>query len=835
MGNLMQDVKYALRVLAKSPGFTAVAIATLALGIGANTAIFSLIDQIMLRPLPLEKPEQLIVLRSEGPMTGRVTSDGDTFTSWSYPMYKGLRDGSKEAVELFARYAVPLNSVVQGQAERVNGELVTGNYFQALRVPPAMGRVLSPQDDVTPGQHTVAVLSHHYWVKRFGANPGILNQSVSINGQAMTIVGVARPGFTGVQVGSLTDIFVPMMMKAQMTPNWDGLPNWNHWWLAVLGRVKDGVSREKAVAAMNVAYKPLLEQYLTETKSKWSEKTRKRFLEKKVEALPGASGRPILSNDSGTPLKMLMGMVGLVLLIACANVANLLIARGVARQREMAVRLALGASRGQLIRQLLVEAVMLAMAGGVAGLILAFWTVDALLRAISENMQVLGLSASVDARILSFNMGLALLTGIVFGLLPALRATRPDLSNSMKDTGSGATAGGAHTRFRKGLVITQMALTCVLLVAAGLFAKSFYNLRKHDLGLKTDHLLQFQIAPELSGYNPQRTSALIDRLLERLNSLPGVTTASSAVIPVLANSTSTSNFTPEGYKTTESENPHAVQNFIGPRYFATMGIPLLRGREFTVQDGAASPKVAIINETLANKYFKGDALGRKFGYGTGEATKLEIEVVGVVKNSKHANVKEEERPFAYHPYTQLQILGSTGFYVRTASDPAALASTIRKEVALIDSQVPVFDVKTVQTQIRETLFAEELLMVLAVSFGVLAAALAAIGISGVMAYSVARRTREIGIRIALGAATGDVHWLVFREVSFMTVFGLLLGVPAAYFIGKLSESVLFGVKAGDPSMMGVAVAMLVIVAVVSGFLPARRAARIDPMVALRYE
>ena len=835
MGNLMQDVRYALRVLTKSPGFTAVAIATLALGIGANTAIFSLIDQVMLRPLPLPDPHQLVVLRSEGVMSGRVTSDSDQFFSWSYPMYKALRDSSKDAVNLFARYGTSINVMINGQSERVNGELVTGNYFEALGVTPALGRVFSPEDDVTPGKHTVAVLGHGFWVRRYGASPAVLNQVISINGHAMTVVGVARAGFTGVQVGAITDVFVPMTMKAQMTPNWDGLPNWNHWWLAVMGRIKPGLTREQAEAALNVAYKPLLEMHLTETKAQWSEKTRKRFLDKKIEARPAAGGRPVLSADAGQPLKMLMGMVGLVLVIACANVANLLIARGVARQREMAVRLALGASRWQLVRQLLVESVMLSIAGGVAGLLLAFWTVDALLRAIMTNMDIRGLSANVDPRILAFTTALAVLTGVLFGLIPALRATRPDLTNTMKDQAGGATAGGSHTRFRKTLVVTQMALTCVLLVAAGLFAKSFYNLRKHDLGMKTDNLLQFQIAPELSGYNPQRTAELIDRALERLNSLPGVTSASSALIPVLANSTSTSNFSVEGYKPAENENMQAVQNYIGPRYFATMGIPLLRGREFTEQDRANSQKVVIINENFANKYFKGDAIGRKFGYGGGDGVKLDMEVVGVVKNSRHTNVREKDQPFAYHPYSQLEVLGSTGFYIRTSADPSALAAVIRKEMNQLDAQVPMFDVKTVQTQIRQTLFQEELLMTLAVAFGALAALLAAIGISGVMAYNVARRTREIGIRIALGADTSAVHWLVLREVSTMTIIGVLIGVPAAYFTGKWAEAQLFGVRAGDPSMMGVAIALLVIVAVFSGYVPARRAARIDPMVALRYE
>ncbi len=832
MGNLMQDIRYAFRVLSKSPAFTAVAIATLALGIGANTAIFSLIDQIMLRPLPLPNPQELIVLRSPGIVSGRVTSDSDSAFSWSYPMYKGLRDATKDVVTLFGRYGVPLNTVINGQAERVNGELVTGNYFEGLQVPAAMGRVFSSDDDVTPGKHTVAVLSHAFWMRRFGGSPAVLNQVISINGHAMT---VARPGFTGVQVGAVTDVFVPMTMKAQMTPNWDGLPNWDHWWMAILGRVKPGVSQEQALAALNVAHKPLIEQHLAESKRKVSEKSRQRFLEKKVEAVPAATGRPVLSSNAGKPLTMLMGMVALVLLIACANVANLLIAQGVARQREIAVRLALGASRRQLVRQLLVESVVLAVAGGVAGLILAFWTVDALLRNITVNMELQGLNANVDARILAFNMVLALGTGIIFGLLPAFRATRPDLASSMKDTGGGSTAGGSHTRFRKGLVITQMALTCVLLVGAGLFAKSFYNLRSYDLGIKTDHLLQFQIAPELSGYNPQRTAELVDRLLARFNTLPGVTSATSAMIPVLAQSTSTSNFTAEGYTPGEGENMQAIQNWVGPRYFATMGIPLLAGREFTEMDKAGAPKVIIINEFFAKKYFKGDAIGRRFGYGSGDGTKLDMEVVGVVGNTKHANVQEKDQPFAYHPYGQLDVLGSTGFYLRTSGDPAALANTIRKEVALVDSQVPVFDMKTLQTQIRQTLFQDELLMVLALAFGFLAAALAAIGISGVMAYSVARRTREIGIRIALGANSGAVRWLVLREVSFMTALGIGLGIPAAYFIGKAAESILFGVKASDPSMIGVAVALLVTVAVISGWLPARRASRIDPMVALRYE
>jgi len=835
METLWQDVKYGARMLTKSPAFTLVAVLTLALGIGANTAIFSLTDQVLLRPLPVPKPQELVVAVSPGPRSGRVSCDYDCDASFSYPMLKALREKGADVVNLFGRFAVGMDVSVDGQAERADGELVTGNYFEALQVPAKIGRVFTMQDEGSTGSNPVAVLSHAYWQSRFGGNPAVLNKTVSINATAITIVGVAAPWFTGVQIGQKSDVFVPMSMKPMMTKNWDGLPNWNHYWLAILGRVRPGVTRERAEAAMAVIYKPLLEEQLTQSKSDWSTERRERFVKKPLNLTPGASGRPVFQSDARDRLVLLTVMVGLVLLIACANVANLLVARGVARQREIAVRLAIGASRWRLVRQLVSESILLALAGGGIGLLVAFWTVDGLLAALSANLDVEGLTANLDGRILAFNLGLALLTGLLFGLLPSLQTTRPALSDTLKDQGTGTTGGKSHTRFRKVLVTTQIAMTLLLLIGAGLFAKSFYSLKKKELGIKSDRILAFSIAPEQGGYSPERTRGLLDQLLPALRALPGVTSAGSAWTAILIGNTSQSNFTSDSYEAREEERPTAVQNFVSPGYFATVGIPLIAGRDFTEQDGPKSQKVIIVNEFLAKHYYPNGAVGHKFAFGGGNAVKFEYEIIGVVKDSRHAQVREELQPLAYMPYSQFEILGESTFYLRTQGDPTALGTAVRREVQRLDGNLPVYDLSTLDNVIARNLFAEQLLMTLTVSFGLLAAALAALGIAGVMMFTVARRTREIGIRIALGAGAGNIHWLVLREVGVMAIFGAAIGLPAAYYLGKLAKSLLFEVRAGDPWLSLGALALMVAVALLSGYLPARRAARIDPMVALRYE
>ena len=835
MQTLWQDLRYGARMLLKSPGFTVIAVLTLALGIGANTAIFSLTDQILLRLLPVERPEELVVLRSPGPKGGRVWSDGDDAASFSYPMYKALRDRSDAFSGLLARFAIPLSVAGAGQTERADGELVSGNYFKVLGVRPALGRVINQEDDRAPGAHPVVVLSHAYWTRRFGADPSVLNKSLTVNGTPMTVIGVAGARFRGVQVGQTPDVFIPLMMTAQMTPNRNDLNDIKDYWLAIMGRLKPGMSRAQTEEAVRPSYRSILEEELS-LRGGGRAETRQRFLDKRILLDDGAKGRQILQRDVEKPILILTGMAGLALLIACANVANLLLARGAARQREIAVRMALGAGRWRLMRQFLVESLLLSLMGGVVGLIVAAWTIQGLVATIPPNIGALGLSAELNPRLLGFALALSALTGLLFGVAPAARATRLNLEATLREQGSGVSGGLSSVRFRKALVVSQIVLTTVLLVGAGLFARSLNNLNRLDLGLRADHLIAFSIAPELNGYSPQRTIAFFDDLRQGVAALPGVRSVSAAEIPILTDSNAGSNVTIEGYRAQENEDMEVRHNRVGPDYFATMGIPLLGGREFTVADTADSPKVAIINETMARRYFANrNPIGIHFAFGSGDRTRPDIEIVGVVKDSKHAAVREEKRPFAYLPYAQEKNLGNITFYARTDQDVSAIAPSLRREVERRDNNLPIYDLKTLRRQADESLFADRFLTFLSICFGSLAAALAAVGLYGVMAYTVTRRIREIGIRIALGATRGSVALLILREVALLALVGLLAGAPLAFALGRAAESLLFGVKAGDPPVFAAACLLLALVALLGGYLPARRAAKVDPIVALRRE
>jgi putative ABC transport system permease protein len=836
MQTLWQDLRYGARMLLKNPGFTLIAVLTLALGIGANTAIFSLTDQILLRSLPVERPEELVVLRSPGPKAGYVWSDGDDTASFSYPMYKNLRDrGANVFSGLLARFAIPLSVAGVGQTERADGELVSGNYFEVLGVRPALGRVFSQEDDRAPGAHQVVVLSHAYWTRRFGADPAILNKTLTVNGNLMTVVGVSREGFRGVQVGQTPDVFIPVMMKAQMIPNSRGLDNIRDYWLAIIGRLKPGMSRAQTEEAIRPSYRSILEEELS-LRSGGSAQSRQRFLDKRILLEDGAQGRQILQRDSKRPILILMGMAGLALLIACANVANLLLARGAARQREIAVRMALGAGRWRLMRQFLLESLLLSLIGGAVGLMVAAWTIQGLVAAIPPSVGALGLSAELDPRLLGFTLALSALTGLLFGVAPAARATRLNLEATLREQGSSVSGGLSSVRFRKALVVSQIVLTTVLLVGAGLFARSLNNLNRLDLGLRADHMIAFSVAPELNGYSPQRTIAFFDDLRQGVAALPGVRSVSAAEIPILTDSNAGSNMTIEGYQAQEGEDMEVRHNRIGPDYFATMGIPLFSGREFTSADTASSPKVAIINETMARRFFANrNPIGSHFAFGAGDRVRPDIEIVGVVKDSKHGAVREETRPFAYLPYAQETGLGRITFYARTDQDVSAIAPSLRREVERRDNNLPIYDLKTLRRQADESLFADRFLTFLSICFALLAAALAAIGLYGVMAYTVTRRIREIGIRIALGATQDRVAWLILREVALLALVGLLAGVPLAFALGRAAESLLFGVKAGDPLVFIAASLLLALVALLGGYLPARRAAKVDPMVALRRE
>jgi predicted permease len=836
MESFSKDFRFALRMLLKRPLFTAVTIVVLALGIGANTAIFSLTNHVLLRALPVQNPEQLVVLSSTGPKQGRVWADTEGGEeSFSYPMYKDLRDNNDAFSGLLARFPVSLSIAFQGQTERAEGELVSGDYFDVLGVKAALGRTFTPNDDLTLGAHPVVMLSHNFWSRRLASDPAVVDQTIIVNGQAMTVVGVTQPGFEGVQVGQRPDVFVPISMKAQMTPNWDGLNDRKDYWLSILGRLKPGVDRKQAMARLEPLYRSLLESEAPLQRNLTGERL-ERFISKKLLLADGSGGRQVLQRDVATPLKVLMGMVGLVLLIACANVASLLIARGAARQKEIAIRQALGASRYQLVRQLLVESIILSLAGGIVGLLVSMWTISGLLHWMPSSQGLGTLSAGLDYSLLAFNFGLALLTGLIFGLMPALKTTRTDLATTLKDQGASVSMSSSHARFRKGLVVAEIALTLVLLLSAGLFARSLYNLRNLDVGIRTERLIAFSIAPELNGYKPDRTIAFFGNLEDALAGMAGVQSVSSAEIPLFAGSNSSSNITVEGYTPTEGEDMSPMRNGVGPAYFATMGVPLVGGREFTKQDSLQNQKVAIVSESFAKRFF-GDAsaLGRRMAFGGGNNVKLDIEIVGVAKDAKHSSVRGENQPFIYTPYMQNEDIGQITFYVRTTQEPEALANSLRHQVAQLDPNLPVYSLRTLQEQIEESIFGDQLMAVLSAVFGLLAALLATVGIYGVMAWTVTQRSREIGIRMALGARAGDVLKLIVGQGMMLTIIGVVIGLAAAYGVTRLVESLLFSVSATDVPTFIVITLLLIAVSLVACYLPARRATKVDPIVALRHE
>jgi putative ABC transport system permease protein len=834
MHALWQDVRYGLRMLRKNPGFTLVAILTLALGIGANTAIFSLLNQILLRQLPVKDPGELVLLRAPGVRTGHIWSDGDDSESFSYPIYKGLRDNNQVFAGMFGRFQFSASIASRGKTERGSGELVTGNYFEVLGVRPALGRVFSQEDDRVQGAHPLAVLSHAYWQRQFGGDPGVLNQTLLVNNTEMTVVGVAQAGFAGIQVGQATDVFVPVMMKGQMTPIRNGLDDWNDYWMAVLARKKPGVSMAQAEAGINAAYHPLLEEQLAKING-WNEKKRQQFLSKKIVLASGAQGRVTLQRDSAPALMALFAMVALVLLIACTNVANLLLAQGAARQREFAIRTAMGATRGRMMRQLVIESFLCALGGGALGLLLGSWLIGVLTQTVVSESGIQGLAMGLDWSIIGFATGATLFSGILFGLIPAWRVTRTGVSQTLKDQGSTSSAGLSHVRFRKLLVAGQVAFTVLLLAGACLFTRTLWNLRQQNLGMSTENVITFSIAPQLNGYDTTRSITLIDQLRQRFAGLPGVRGVGGSEIATLTGTDSGTNITIEGKKELAEDLQHVNYDGISANYFSTLGVPLLAGREFAESDTANSPKVAVVSESLVRRFFpEGNAIGTRFAWGGGKVAP-NITIVGVVKDSKQSHVRDGNVPYIYYPYSQETRLTGMTFYVRTQQDPLLLANGLRGEVQHLDGNLPVYDLKTFERVVNEDLFAERMVAGLSASFGGLAALLAALGIYGVLAYLVVQRTREIGIRMALGARPGNVRFLIFREVGFMVIAGLLVGLPMAYGLARLSETLLFGVKAGDPLIYVLTLAVIGVVAGVACYVPARRATRVHPIVALRYE
>ena len=835
MNTLWLDIKYGIRMIAKKPGFTAIAVLTLALGIGANSGIFSVMRQVLLQRLPVPNPEQLALLYAPGIKSGHVSSDEvDGSESFSYPMYKELRDRNQVFAGLAAKANYPVSLAFQGSTERADAEIVSGNYFETLGVQPALGRLFIPSDTAAEGGNAVVVIGNGYWKKRFGADPKVLNQNVVVNNQLMTVVGVLQPGFDGIQLGHIPDVYIPITMKPLITPNWGGLGDHRDYWVKLIGRLKPGMTLAQASAALAPTYRALLEEELP-LNTGFREQQKKEFLAKQIVLRDGARGRPLLENETGRQLKVLMGMVALVLLITCANVAGLLTARGASRQKEISLRFSLGANRWALVRQLIVESCLLSLAGAVLGLVIASWVSSALVSFASASDIANGLSASLSWPVLLFTTALSLICGILFGVGPALSATSIQLAATLKDQAGSLATGIKHSTLRKGLVVTQVALTLLLVTSSWGFVRSLYNLQHVDLGFRPDHVLQFALAPQLNGYDQVRSLSLYRRLEDRLAALPGVVSLSATEEPLIADSDRGSNVTTEGMPPDFAEANDVWRNAVGPGHFSNLRIPLIAGREFSNQDAADTPKVAIINETMAKVFFPDSrALGRRMKFGAGNGP-LDMEIVGIVKDSHHSDAKEKPRPFVYIPYSQEKSVDALTYYVRTAGDPLALANSVRQVVAGLDNSMPIYGLRTFEDQIDLKLSGDKLVAVLALAFGSLAGLLAAMGIYGLLAYMVTQRTKEIGVRMALGAPPQRVGWMLCAEIAWLAAAGVVVGLPLAYGAGKLLNSMLYGVQSFGLTSIGVALAALLVVSAVAIYAPVRRATKIDPMVALRYE
>jgi len=827
------DLRYALRGLLRSPLFSIVAILSLALGIGANTAIFTLVDQILLRKLPIAAPEQLVMLYQRGSHMGSNLGS----RMHSYPIYQDLQARAEPLSEVLCRRLVPASISIDNRTERVTVEAVSGNYFTMLGVPPAIGRVFSSREDDQIYQgHPVVVLGYDYWTSRFARDPGVVGRKILVNDYPMTIVGVSARGFAGLDPVEAPQIRVPVLMKQTLMPEW----GWVHVddrrarWVQVFGRLKPGYTVESAKAPLQTLFTQIRQYEMTLPAAKeWSPYARAQFMKGQLLVERAETGFSGIRNDFSTALVVLMGMVGLVLLIACANVANLLIARGFMRQKELAVRLSLGASRGRLVRQLLVESLVLSCFGGAVGVGLAVVLTRGMLAVVPTEGQPLLVTPNPDARVLAFTFVLTLATGIVFGLLPALRASRPDPWITLKET-VGAIAGSGGSLFvRKGLVTAQVALSFLLLFGAGLFVRSLQNLRGTDPGIALDNLVTFQLAPALSGYDEARATLFNRQLIDRLRGAPGVVSAAYATVPVLAGDEWDSSTAVEGHKAADGEDVQAFFNALSPGYFQTMRIAVLEGRDFRPIDAKEHSGVAIVNRRFADHYFKGGtAVGKHIGSGGGPNSKLDTEIIGVVADSLYEGPREGVHRQVFVPNWGRN---SVVYYVRAAADPASLYGVVRSEVRRLDQTLPVFEMKTVKGQLDETLMKDRLVALLSAGFGLLATLLASVGLYGVMAFVVARRSKELGIRLALGAQPGQVVWMVMREVTLLLSIGLAVGIPTAIGLGRFVAAQLYGIQPTDPRLAVWTVVLLACVSAVAGLIPAHRASRIDPILALRYE
>jgi len=830
-----RDLRYAARQLWKSPGFTIIAVLMLALGIGANTAIFSLLNAILLRHLPVRQPEQLVLF-------GKARASGSTnflphgsTQIFSYPFFREFRRSNQVFSEVAAiqSYLASSHGRVAGDAhlERMNVELVSGTYFETLGVNAFVGRVFTDVDDQTPGAHPVAVASYSWWQNRFTGDTSLTGKTITIGTTVYTVIGVAAPEFFGVTVGQSPDLWIPLAMQKEISPDRNGLEKNLFQSLHMIARLKPGVSQKQAQADTDLLLRQILLGYIGPQPSK---NQLDGIRQAHIELTPAATGRSELRQEFSSPLKILMIVVVLVLLIACANVANLLLARATARQREIAVRMSLGAQRARLIRQLLAESGLLGSLGAVLGVAFAWGASRLLLAMVSTGSELVPIRVTPDAGVLGFTVAVTILTVFLFGTAPALRATAIHLAPSLK-AGRGVISAGVRNRLSRGLVVGQVALSLVLLAGAGLFLRSLANLMDVDVGFDKQQVLRMKIDPGAAGYQRnERLTSMMRRLEERVGSLPGIHGASFALSVFDGGGWSQDDITVQGRPRSE-EDPVVDLNIVGPEYLDVMKTPILLGRGLSLHDTEASRKVAVINETMARTHFSGGSpLGRTFGVGD-EAEWQNIEVAGVVKDAKYMKLEEKQMPAAFFPHSQHREEFLRNFVVRYTGDAAYLVPALRRAVGEIDANLPVSDVATLAQMVDEFTLNRRLVAELSTFFGILGAALACTGIYGVMSYGVRRRTNEFGIRMALGADRRDVLWAVLRETLWLALAGIGIGLALALASSRLVESLLFGVKFNNPLVMGLSMAAMIVVALAAGYLPALRATRIDPSVALRYE
>ena len=839
MMGLNQDVRYPLRQLRKNPAFGAIAVLTLALGIGANTAIFSLLDAVLLRSLPVRAPEEL-ELFGKGNWRGSI--DDLPNRSWqlfSYPFFRDFRQKNQVFSDAAAIDSIPFDThgrVAGGSnLEKIDVELVSGTYFNVLGVNPVIGRVFTDADDQTPGGHPIAVASYSWWQKRFGKDPTAVGKTVTIRSTVYTVIGVTPPEFFGVTVGQSPDLWIPLAMEKEISPGWNGLDKNLFQSLYIIARRKPDVTAEKAGANTNVLFKQIIREYAGPQPS---QKQLEDIQHASIDLTPAATGLSQLRHEFSSPLKILMVVVALVLLVACANVANLLLARATARQREIAVRMSMGAARLRLVRQLLVESALLGGTGAILGVWLAWWATHVLLRMASIGSETLPVSVTPDAKVLGFTLLVAMLTVVLFGTAPAFYTTSFELVPSLKE-GRGTTATRSRNRLARALIVGQVALSLVLLVGAGLFLRSLVNLTNIDTGFNRQNVLTTSFDPDGAGYQQDaRWENVMQMIEQRVNSLPGVRAASFA-FEVFSGGGWTDGVVVPG-RPKQEHDPEVDHNIVGPRYFEAMGMPIVLGRSLESEDAGTSHHVAVINQTMARIYFGGESpIGRSFTIGWNAGSKpdpewLDIEVVGVVKDAKYMSLGEKPMPAAFYPHAQHPgFLYS--FVARYSGDPTTVAAGIKKTAGEIDANLPVGEFTTLAQIVDDSVLNHRLVAQLCTFFGGLAALLVCIGLYGLMSYGVARRTNEFGVRLALGAGRQHVLWIVLRETLGLVLAGIVLGLALAPIASHIAASFLFGLKFYDPLSLAAAMLAMIVVALFAGYLPARRAAKVDPMVALHYE